>query len=83
MSLDLSTTLSPTPAPFVDSRTSREPAKGGERRQFGSSHANLSPAAKELAVAIDEYKIEHRRRYITCEEMLMVITNLGYNRESE
>lgn len=55
MSLDLSTTLSPTPAPFVDRRTSREPAKGGERRQFGSSHANLSPAAKELAVAIDEY----------------------------
>jgi len=66
--------------PVVDRRSSREPAKGFERRQFGNSHANLSTAAAELAVAIDQYKLEHHRRYITCEEMLMVITKLGYRR---
>jgi len=66
--------------PVFDRRISREPAKGHERRQFGSSHANLSPAAAELAIAIDQYKFEHRRRYITCEEMLMIITQLGYSR---
>jgi hypothetical protein len=66
--------------PVVDRRSSRETAKGFERRQFGSSHANLSPAAAELAIAIDHYKLEHHRRYITCEEMLMVITKLGYSR---
>lgn len=106
MSLDLSTPLLPSPAPFsspdfittqprkspnngspsqmespfVDRRTSHEPVKGFERRQFGSSHTNLSPAATELAIAIDQYKLENRRRYITCEEMLMVITKLGYSR---
>lgn len=66
--------------PIVDRRVSRSNSTGYERRQFGSSHANLSPAAAELAVAIDQYKLEHRRRYITCEEMLMVITKLGYSR---
>lgn len=70
-------------APALDRRTSREPSQGHERRQFGSSHANLSPAATELAIAIDQYKLEHRRRYITCEEMLMVITKLGYNRSDQ
>ncbi len=71
---------SQTDSPVVDRRTSREPAKGFERRQFGSSHANLTPEAAELAIAIDQYKLENRRRYITCEEMLMVITKLGYSR---
>jgi len=69
-----------SPQPVADRRISREPAKGHERRQFGSSHANLSPAAAELAIAIDQYKLEHRRRYITCEEMLMVVSKLGYSR---
>ena len=68
------------PQPIVDRRVSRSSSTGYERRQFGSSHANLSPAAAELAIAIDQYKLEHRRRYITCEEMLMVITKLGYRR---
>lgn len=67
-------------APLVDRRVSREGTRGYERRQFGSSHANLSPEAAELAIAIDQYKLENRRRYITCEEMLMVITKLGYSR---
>jgi hypothetical protein len=51
-----------------------------ERRQFTNSHEELSPDAAELAQAIDQYKLFHRRRFITYEEMLGVIKSLGYNR---
>ena len=37
-------------------------------------------AGRELAVAIDEYKVEHHRRYLTCDEMLSVMTALGYEK---
>ncbi len=59
----------------IDSTTTRP-----ERRQFASSHDDLSPDAKELALAIDSYKLQHRRRYITFEEMLCVVKDLGYSR---
>lgn len=49
-----------------------------ERRQFSNSHEELSANARELAVAIDEYKLRHRRRFITFEEMLSLIESLGY-----
>ncbi len=67
---------------FIDRRTPADPSddRGFERRQFGSSHCDLSPDARELALAIDQYKLDHRRRYITCEEMLKVIRQLGYSR---
>jgi hypothetical protein len=67
------------PTEFVDRRQSA-PATGQvvERRQFGNTHYGLSPAARELAEAIDGYKVQHRRRYVTYEEMLQVITALGY-----
>ncbi|MGE0758333.1 MAG: hypothetical protein AB7O38_14995 [Pirellulaceae bacterium] len=66
---------------FVD-RRSYEPgmSPSRERRQFANSHAELTPAARELAVAIDEYKLRHRRRFITFEEMLTVIRSLGYQK---
>ncbi len=51
-----------------------------DRRQFGNSHEGLSPDAAELAQAIDHYKMRHRRRFITFEEMLAVIRSLGYHR---
>ena len=51
-----------------------------ERRQFTNSHDELSPSAQELARAIDEYKLVHRRRFITYEEMLSVIEGLGYHK---
>ena len=70
------------PETFSDRRRSGGNRETAERRQFGSSHAGLSPAAKELAVAIDRYKLAARRRYITCEEMLAVITQLGYRRDA-
>ena len=70
------------PAPFVE-RRSPAPACSApvsERRQFTNSHSELSPPARELALAIDGYKLMHRRRFITYEEMLNVILDLGYGK---
>jgi len=51
-----------------------------DRRQFHNSTDGLSPAAGELAQAIDAYKLRHRRRFITYEEMISVIKSLGYHK---
>ena len=51
-----------------------------ERRQFANTYEELSPDAAELARAIDSYKVQHRRRFITFEEMLAVMKSLGYSR---
>ena len=53
---------------------------GTERRQFANSHEDLTPDARELAMAVDEYKLHHRRRFITYEEMLGVMRSLGYQK---
>lgn len=53
-----------------------------ERRQFGDAHNGLSEAGRELAAAIDGYKMRHHRRYITCDEMLNVLCELGYTKQS-
>jgi hypothetical protein len=67
--------------PFVDRRTySPSDTPGRERRQFTNSHSDLSPEARELATAIDQYKLHRRRRFITFEEMLNVIQSLGYTK---
>jgi hypothetical protein len=70
---------------FVDRRSGNpsENAPGRERRQFANSHDELSPEAAELASAIDGYKLQHRRRFITFEEMLAVIKSLGYERAEQ
>jgi hypothetical protein len=68
------------PPTFVDRRSSGEKSGAFERRQFGNSHSTLSPDARELAEAIDSYKVQHRRRFITFEEMLKVIHQLGYQK---
>lgn len=67
---------------FVDRRNpnSTAAAPGRERRQFANSYDGLSPDAKELGMAIDEYKLLHRRRFITYEEMLAVIQSIGYHK---
>ena len=68
-------------AEFVDRRSGAgEDAPARERRQFTNSHDELSPEAGELARAIDEYKLHNRRRFITYEEMLAVMKELGYQR---
>lgn len=68
--------------PFVDRRSysNAGPPPHRERRQFGNSQEGLSPEAAELADAIDGYKLRHRRRFITYEEMLSVISSLGYHK---
>ena len=74
--------LDPAVQPFVD-RRNYDVAGGSperERRQFANSHEGLSPEAQELAAAIDGYKLRHRRRFITYEEMLAVIKMLGYQK---
>ena len=68
-------------SPFVDRRShdiTVSPSR--ERRQFADTHEDLSPEARELAMAIDEYKVRHRRRFITYEEMLAVVKSLGYHK---
>ena len=65
---------------FVERRTASVDRSGFERRQFTNSHADLSPEAAELAGAIDQYKLRHRRRFITYEEMLHVVKDLGYSK---
>jgi hypothetical protein len=69
--------------PFVDRRNYSLPGSTPqrERRQFTNSHDELSPDARELAQAIDSYKLVHRRRFITYEEMLAVVKSLGYRRD--
>ena len=70
------------PATFVDRRVQEGStgSPGRERRQFADSHQELSDDARELACAIDTYKLVHRRRFITYEEMLNVVTSLGYHK---
>lgn len=65
---------------FTDRRQGNNgsPSPSVERRQFGNSHVGLSPQAREIAEAIDRYKLKNRRRYVTYEEMLCVIQDLGY-----
>ena len=66
---------------FVDRRHAEPEAKpSAERRQFGSSHLDLSNEGRELALAIDAYKVENHRRYLTCDELVIVMKLLGYNR---
>jgi hypothetical protein len=63
-----------------DRRANRGEGQVVDRRQFADSHSELSPEARELAAAIDSYKRIHRRRFITHEEMIAVIKELGYKK---
>ena len=75
----------PVNYPFVQ-RRGMNPSNGGgpppgvERRQFANCYDGLSPDAQQLAEAIDQYKLQNRRRFITYEEMLSVIKSLGYHK---
>jgi len=66
---------------FVDRRASDSGTRPAiERRQFSNSYEELSEEARELAQAIDEYKLVHRRRFVSFEEMLSVIKSIGYHK---
>jgi len=76
------TTATPASPSFIDRREPATPDRtdGRERRQFTNSHDALSPEAVELASAIDQYKLQHRRRFINFEEMLCIFKSLGYEK---
>ena len=80
--MSIGTSIEAPPTPFVDRRQNQgdSSAAGRERRQFTNSHEELTPDARELAIAIDGYKLMHRRRFITFEEMLSVVKSLGYHK---
>ena len=65
---------------FRERRGQTAEAPGVERRQFAASRTSDRPEVNELAEAIDEYKLANRRRFITVEELLDVMTALGYSR---
>ncbi len=65
---------------FPDRRHRDLGAPDVERRQFVDSRLDLSPDARQLADAIDQYKLRHRRRFLTYEEMVSVIQSLGYRK---
>lgn len=67
---------------FVDRRepTAQNVNVGCERRQFANSHDHLSSEAAEMARAIDQYKLQHRRRFVNFEEMLSIFKSLGYHK---
>ena len=68
-------------ATFVDRRQSGGVRKDGcERRQFVDSRQTFRPEVIELAEAVDQYKLRHRRRFITFEELYDVIAELGYRK---
>lgn len=68
--------------PFVDRRARGTDAEydGPNRRQFSNSYNSARPEVNELAAAVDQYKMRHRRRFITYEELYDVIAELGYTK---
>ncbi len=67
--------------PFVERRGGEDRTHGGpERRQFRASVNTERPEIAELAQAVDQYKLDHRRRFITYEELHAVISRLGYHK---
>lgn len=69
-------------ATFVDRRRSdnSDGNSGLERRQFSTEHNTGRPEVDELARAVDSYKVRHRRRFITFEELYDVFISLGYHK---
>jgi hypothetical protein len=67
-------------AAFADRRRTADGAPGVERRQFTDSRDSGRPEVDELARAVDQYKLLHRRRFITFEELYDLMVSLGYHR---
>jgi hypothetical protein len=55
-------------------------AEGPERRQFAESRDAMHPDVRELAEAIDAFKMSHHRRYVTLVEVFEVFKGLGYHK---
>ena len=74
--------LATSPEFFVDRRANdvsdRSPAF--DAGSFPIRMKNFRPRPSNWPCAIDGYKLRHRRRFITYEEMLSVVKSLGYAR---
>lgn len=79
---DVTKTDSSRATEFEDRRNSlvRRDSPGLERRQFSDNHDSLSDDAAELGRAVDQYKLENRRRYVSYEELLAIVQSLGYSK---
>lgn len=78
----METVLQQNPETFVDRRGTGadRPLGVPERRQFRSTVTSQRPEVQELANAVDQYKLNHHRRFITYEELYNVIEELGYRK---
>ncbi len=67
---------------FVDRRAGSDGGRdaGPERRQFTASVNATRPEVAELSEAVDQYKLRHRRRFVTFEELFDVMAKLGYHK---
>ena len=65
---------------FVDRRQCDNGSGGRERRQFRDGNRSARPEVAELADAVDTYKVENRRRFITFEELFDLMQGLGYHK---
>ena len=67
---------------FVDRRAVADGGRDGgpERRQFTASASLTRPEVAGLSEAVDQYKLRHRRRFITFEELFDVMAELGYHK---
>jgi hypothetical protein len=65
---------------FVDRRSAQDGPPGVERRQFSDQRTEQRPEVRELAEAVDQYKLLHRRRFVTFDELYNVIVSLGYHK---
>lgn len=72
----------PETSTFIDRRQAggARPDGAGERRQFINTRQAGRPEVQELAEAVDQYKLRHRRRFITFEELFDVMASLGYHK---
>ena len=70
------------PATFIDRRQNFAGERTGdlERRQFSNDYSLERPEVAELAEAVDQYKLRHRRRFITFAELYDVMASLGYHK---
>lgn len=65
---------------FAERRVQQQGPPGVERRQFSDARENARPEVRELAQAVDQYKLRHRRRFVSFDELYDVIVSLGYHR---
>jgi hypothetical protein len=66
---------------YVDRRHAAAGLNGErEPRSFDDAFRSYRPEVTELAEAVDQYKLRHRRRFLTFDELYDVLAELGYSK---